>query len=338
MVIHSKWMQAAGAAFACLSMFALTGCSAPEKPAESGETKPDATASTGPKPKIAVSIPTATHGWTAGIVYWAEKTAKDLAGDADITVVAAESPQDQATKLETMATQGYDALVVLSFEPAQVTPVIKANRDSFGYIVSVDRGLTEPIADVWLRGDNKEFGKLAGEFMAEKLGGKGNILVFRGIPSPIDNDRVEGFQGVMKNYPDIKILDMQHGDWNRDKAFTVAQNLLVKHPKVDAIWASDDDMALGIEKALQGAGRDKDIWMVGGAGMKDVVKRIMDNDPLYPATVTYSPKMIADAIQRCVDDLKAGKKSTGTQEDVVLPIEIVVPENAEKHYFPDSKY
>ncbi|MDI9635124.1 ABC transporter substrate-binding protein [Kamptonema cortianum] len=290
------------------------------------------------KPKIAISIPTATHGWTAGIVYWANEAAKEFASDADFTIVTAESGEDQGKKLETLAAQGFDGLVVLSFEPSLVTPVIKGNRDSFGYIVSVDRGLTEPIADVWLRGDNKEFGKKAAEFMASRMPNGGNILVFRGIASPIDNDRVEGFQGVMKNHPNIKILDMQHGNWDRDTAYKLAQNLLVKYPKVDAIWASDDDMALGIEKALKEAGRDKGMWMLGGAGMKDVVKRVMDGDSMFPGNVTYSPRMIYDAVQKCVEDLKAGKKPGSTQVDIVLPIEVITPDNAKDYYYPDAAY
>jgi len=320
---------------AALAGLAMVGCNPPE-PAAGGAGTTTPTASD-KKVKIAVSIPTATHGWTAGVVYWANETAKELGGEAEITVVTSETASDQAKKLETIATQGYDALVILSFEPDVVTPIVKANRDSFGYIVSVDRGLTEPIADVWMRGDNKKFGSEAATFMAEKLGGKGSILVFRGIAGPVDDDRVAGFQDVMKGFPDIKILDMQHGDWSRDKSFSVAQNLLVKHAKVDAIWAADDDMALGVEKALQEAGR-KGVWMVGGGGMKDVVKRVMDGDELFPATVTYSPKMIADAIKRCVADLKAGKKSGSAQVDEVLPVDLVKPDTAKDHYFPDAAY
>jgi len=319
---------------AALAGLAMVACNPPTP--DTGGTTPEP-ATTAKKPKIAVSIPTATHGWTAGVVYWANETAKELGGDADITVVTSETASDQAKKLETLATQGYDALVILSFEPDVVTPIVKANRDSFGYIVSVDRGLTDPIADVWMRGDNKKFGSEAATFMAEKLGGKGSILVFRGIAGPVDDDRVAGFQDVMKGFPDIKILDMQHGDWSRDKSFTLAQNLLVKHAKVDAIWAADDDMALGVEKALQEAGR-KGVWMVGGGGMKDVIKRVMDGDEMYPATVTYSPKMIADAIKRCVADLKAGKTKGTTQVDEVLPVELVKPDNAKDHYFPEAAY
>jgi ribose transport system substrate-binding protein len=318
----------------------IVGCGPTAEPAPGD--KPEPTASTsgetepGKKFKIAVSIPTATHGWTAGVVDWANKTKEKLKDEAEITIFASESVADQATKLGTMATQGYDALVILSFDPAAVTPAVKTNRESFGYVVSVDRGLAEPVADVWMRGDNLKFGTEAATFMAEKLGGGGNILVLRGMAGPVDEDRVKGFQEVLNRFPGIKVLDMQPGEWNQDKAMTVTKNMLIKHKNVQAIWAADDDMALGAEKAVQQSGQS--IWIVGGGGSKVVVERVMKNDPVFPATVTYSPKMIELAIQRCLNDLKAGKKPSGTQIDEVLPVELVTPANAKDHHYPDSVY
>lgn len=324
------------AAMAGLAVWGLSACNPPEPQGTTGSTG-TSTSNTNSKPKIAVSIPTATHGWTAGVVYWANQAAKDFADQADIEVVTSETASDQAKKLETIASQGYDSLVILSFEPDVVTPVVKANRNSFGYIVSVDRGLTDPIADVWLRGDNVEFGKVAAQFMAEKLGGKGNILVFRGIAGPVDDDRVKGFTEEIAKSPGIKILDMPHGDWNRDKSFSVAQNMLTKFPKIDAIWAADDDMAMGIQRALQEANRTN-IWLVGGGGMKDVVDLVQKGDPMFPATVTYSPRMIYDGIKRAVEDLAAGKKPGGEQVNEIQPVELVTPKNAKDHYFPESTY
>lgn len=338
MRLMKGWILAGLAAMTAMTM---VGCNPPAG-SEGGDTPPKTDGGTASgagiaKPKIAVVIPTATHGWTGGVVYWAEKTAKDMAGDADIQVFASDSPDKQAGDLANIATQGFDGLVILSFDPTAVTPAVKTSKDSFTYIVSVDRGLSEPIADVWLRGDNEKFGAEAATFMAEKLANKGKILVLRGIAGPVDEDRVKGFKSVMDGIKDVQILDMQPAKWSQDEAFKVTQNLLLKFKEVDAIWAADDDMAIGAAKALAEAGRTN-VWMVGGGGSKDVIKKVMDGDEMFPATVTYSPKMIAMAIERCVKDLKDGKKSTGTQVDEVLPVELVKPENAKDHYYPESVY
>jgi ABC-type sugar transport system, periplasmic component len=120
----------------------------------------------------------------------------------------------------------------------------------------------------------------------------------------------------------------------------VTQAMLLKHPKVDAIWAADDDMALGAEQALREAGRTR-VWLVGGGGMKDVVKRVMERDPAFPATVTYPPSMVATGMFLAYSALRDGKareKSAFMPRHLLIDVELVTPGNAERYYFPDSVY
>lgn len=330
-----KWLFATMA----LLGLALAGCGSGDKAPEgtTGSTGSAASGgSTDKKLKIAVSIPAGDHGWTAGIVWWANKMKADHP-EVDMEVQTSADGTKQADAVQTMLLKQPDGLVVLSFEPAPVTPQVKKAKDAGVYVVSVDRGLTEPIADVWVRGDNSKFGEMAADYMGEKLNGKGNILALEGMTNDVNTARVEAFKKeIAAKYPGIKVLDWGKGDWNREKAYQVVKTELLKFPQVDAMWSSDDDMSLGAEKAIKEAGRN--FWMLGGGGMKDVVKKIMDKDPMYPATITYSPKMIADAIERCIADLKAGKKPGTTQEDQVIPVEVVTPENAKDFYFEDSDY
>src|SRR5690606_19557565 len=128
--------------------------------------------------------------------------------------------------------------VVLPFDSDTPLPAIKRAKRQGIYVVSVDRGLREPVADVYLAGDNRAFGRKAAEFMAEKLGGKGNIVILEGMPVEINTERVEGFREAMSKHPEIKILDSQPGNWNRQDAVRVMQGFLAKYPKIDAVWAS----------------------------------------------------------------------------------------------------
>ncbi|MBX3110410.1 MAG: substrate-binding domain-containing protein [Fimbriimonadaceae bacterium] len=331
MKVNFAWFAAASLAVA------LAGCNAPEAPkTEPGAKAPDATASTGKKYKIGVSIPAADHGWTSGVVYWANQAKKDLAADADVTVVTAKGPEEQVKQLETLATQGMDAIVFLATETDPVTPAVKKLKDQGIFLVSVDRGVKTPV-DIFLQGDNKEFGKISAEYIVKKLGGKGKILVYRGIPSTVDTDRVDAANAVFKANPGIEVLAELPGKWDRQEAYKVTQTALLKFPQIDAIWASDDDMALGIEKALKEANR-ANIWMLGGAGMKDVVKRIMDKDPAIPADTTYPPKMIYQGVDECVKALKAGTKPGGAEQKVTIKCELITPENADQFYYPDSPF
>lgn len=292
--------------------------------------------------KIGISIPAADHSWTGGVKYWADDEAKKHP-EVEFDIQTADTADKQITQLQAMATKHVDAVVVLAMESATLTPIAKKLKEQGIFIVNVDRGFTDPaIADIFVAGDNKKFGEMSAEFMGKKLNGKGNILVLEGITCTVNTDRVTTFNSVLKaKYPGVHVLASQGADWNQQKAQDKMTTMLTTYKQVDAIWAQDDDMALGVEKALKAAGRDKGIWILGGAGMKDIVKRVMDNDPLFPADVTYPPGMIADGIKACVEALTATKKEdlkTFKHQDKIIEIKLIEPANAKDFYFKDSAY
>ena len=293
-----------------------------------------------PKPHIGVSIPAATHGWTGGVVYWANRTKKELEQQypgLKITIKTASSAAEQANQVQDLHTANrIDTLVILPFESPPLTQPVAQVKSKGVYVTVVDRGLSDTSAqDAYVAGDNPGFGKVSGEYMAKALGGKGNIVVLRGIPTVIDNQRVDAFMAVMKNHPGIKVLDAKHGNWNRDDAFKVTQDLLTRFKHIDAVWASDDDMAVGVQKAIDQARRTDVKLVLGGAGSKEYIKKVMDGDRMVPADVTYSPSMIADAMK-----LTAGARIKGEKlpASTIIPSVLVTQENAKQFYFPDSPF
>ena len=129
--------------------------------------------------------------------------------------------------------------------------------------------------------------------------------------------------------------------WNREKGLQVMENFLTKFPKIDAVWAQDDDILLGAAQAIKEAGRDKEMWIFGGAGMKDVVKMVMDKSPLVPADITYPPSMIAAGIHECVSALRDGNRDKIMEfmpRHLMMDVELITPENAKRFYFPESVY
>jgi ribose transport system substrate-binding protein len=289
---------------------------------------------------MGVSIPAATHGWTGGVVYWANRTKKELEKEIpglSVVVKTAGSATEQANQVQDLATVSkIDTLVILPFESAPLTQPVAQVKNKGVFVTVVDRGLTDPAAqNAYVAGDNPGFGKVAGEYMAQALNGKGNVVVLRGIPTVIDNERVDAFNAVMKNHAGMKVLDAKHGNWNRDDAFKVMQDYLTRFKQIDAVWASDDDMAVGVQKAIAQAKR-KDVKLVlGGAGSKDYVKKVMDGDKLVTADVTYSPSMIADAMRLTA---RARAKGEAPPEKTIIPSVLVTRENAKKYYFPDSPF
>ncbi len=289
--------------------------------------------------KVGVSIPAADHGWTAGLKYWAVQATKDYP-EIEWIVQDAKEPGEQISALENMEAQGVDAVVVVATESVPLTPIAEKLHNAGILIVNVSGGFAKPVADVFIEGDNKAFGRKSAEFMARKLGGKGKIAILEGIPMSVNTDRVTAAMEVFKANPGIQVVARDTGMWNREKAEKVMENMLVQNPHIDAVWAADDDMALGAEAALKAANRDKNIWILGGGGMKDIVKRVMDKDPLYPGDITYPPSMIGFGIQTAAGMLHAGKDNAKryVPRHVVMDLDLVTPDNAKDFYFPDSVY
>jgi ribose transport system substrate-binding protein len=312
------------------------------------------------KPHIGVSIPAATHGWPAGVGWWAEQTMKQYP-DVDWEFQRAANASEQASQIDAMVQKGINGLVVLPFDSDTPLPSIKKAKAQGVYIVSIDRGLREPVADLYLAGDNKSFGTKSAQYIVDKLGGKGNIVILRGMPVEIDTERYEAAMKVFKEHPGIKVLGAQPGNWNKQDAHAVMQNFLTQFDHIDAVWASDDDMALGCEQAIREAGRTNEMWLFGGAGMKEIVKKVMDKDPQFPADITYPPAMIAAGIDLAVAGLKDGNEKAiydkipahlkinkdellsapatdGKQRSIKLDLQLITPDNAKEFYFKDSVY
>src|ERR1700733_7616755 len=156
------------------------------------------------KKTIVVSIPAADHGWTSGVVYHAQAAAKEInAAFPGVEVIVKTSPSAaaQVSALEDLsAGHKLDALVILPYSSEELTTPVKAVKDAGAFITVVDRGLNDPtIQDLYVAGDNIAVGKTAAKFLVDKLGGKGDLVVLRGIPTVIDDERIKGFQDGIKD-------------------------------------------------------------------------------------------------------------------------------------------
>lgn len=294
------------------------------------------------KVRIGVSVPAADHGWTAGISWWAQRAMK-LYPQIEWTFATAATPEKQVADIEDMMNKGVDGLVILATESAPLTDVAERAHKRGIHVTNVDRGFLRPVADIFIEGDNKAFGRTAAEFIAARLGGKGNIIILEGVPCTVNTDRVQAFMEVIRRHPGIKVLASQPAMWQRQKATEVTQNLLTRfsNQKIDAIWAADDDMALGAMQAVQEAGREKELFIFPGAGMKQVVKMVMDRHPLFPGNVTYSPSMIATGIHLSVAALRDGNRKAVSEfmpRHIMIDVELITPENAKEYYFPNAVY
>ncbi|WP_037077375.1 substrate-binding domain-containing protein [Neorhizobium vignae] len=291
------------------------------------------------KVTIGVSIPAADHGWTAGVVFHAERVAKLLMKEhPGLNVIVKTSPDaaSQANAVQDLAVQGLDALVILPSDPDPLVNAIQQVKDKGTFVALVDRAPSvndSTIRDLYVAGNNPALGQVAGEYI-KKTTPDAQVVVIRGLPIPIDQQRQDGFdKGIAGSK--VKILDRQFGNWSRDDAFKVMQDFLTKYPKIDVVWCQDDDMAVGVLEAISQAKRTDIKYVVGGAGSKDMVKKVMDGDKMIPVDVLYPPAMVATAMELTAGNFYDKVPVSGTY---ILDATLVTKENAKNFYFPDSPF
>jgi ribose transport system substrate-binding protein len=288
---------------------------------------------------IGVSVPTADHGWTGGVDFFAQQAVDRLSKaypNLKFVLATAADSTKQASDLEDMVTtRKIDALVILPGDPDAMTASIKKVKDAGKWVTVIDRQLSQPgIEDLYVAGDNTGLGATTAEYFKKALPNGGNIVVLRGLPIPIDKQRVDAFMDGLKG-TNIKVLDSQFANWNRDDGYKVMQDFLTKYPKIDAVWTQDDDTLVGALKAIKEAGRAKEMWSVGGAGMNQIVKMVEAGDASVPVDVSYNPNMVATAI-----DLTALHFAAGAQVDgkMIINSTLITKDNAKDFDYANTPF
>jgi ribose transport system substrate-binding protein len=288
---------------------------------------------------IGVSVPSADHGWTGGVDYFAQQTIASLGKtypNLKFVLATAGDPGKQASDLEDMlATRNIDALVILPGDPDALTSPILRVKKAGKFVTVVDRKLSRPgIEDLYVAGDNPGLGRTTGAYFLSRFPDGGNIVVLRGLPIPIDKERVDAFNQAIAGSK-IKVLASKFANWNRDDGFKVMQDFLSRFPKIDAVWTQDDDTAIGAIEAIKQAHRTGEMWVVGGAGMKQTIKQVMDGSKLVPIDVGYDPGMIGTAIALTALKFETGLPVRGS---FIVRSPLITQSNAAEYYHADSPY
>lgn len=291
------------------------------------------------KVTIGVSIPAADHGWTAGVVFHAERMAKLLMAQhpgLNVIVKTAPDPATQANSVQDLVTRGINALVILPSDPDPLVNAIKEVKNKNIFVALVDRAPStndNSVRDLYVAGNNPALGATAGEYI-KKNTPNAQVAVIRGLPIPIDQQRQDGFDKAIAG-SNVKVLAKQFGNWNRDDAFKVMQDYLTKFPKIDVVCCQDDDMAVGVLQAIDQAKRTDIQYVIAGAGSKDMVKKVMDGDKLIPVDVLYPPAMVATAMELTAANFYNQVPVRGSY---ILDATLVTKANAKDFYFPDSPF
>lgn len=286
----------------------------------------------GGAPRVALVLKTANNPFFIDMQKGAEDAAKKLG--VNLIVQAAEREVDvekQMQIIENLIQTKVAALCVTPSGSREIVPAIeKANRAGIPVVIvdtRVDpKAMSESSAKIasFIGSDNYEGGKLAGEFIAKKLGGKGKVAVLEGIPGHETGDsRLKGFREALKATPEIQIVASQTANWERDQGFNVFQNILQSHPDVQAVFACSDLMALGAVEAIAAAKKTGQITVIGFDASDEARKAVLSGT--MDATVAQSPsQMGALAVENAYHLIKGEP----VKDELVVPIQLITKENA----------
>jgi ribose transport system substrate-binding protein len=180
----------------------------------------------------------------------------------------------QFTQIDNFIAAGVDFIILNPGDPKAITPAIKKAQAAGIPVVAVDT--VAEGADAAVTTDNVQAGVIAGQYIADRLKGKGDIVIENGPQVSAVIDRVEGVKQVLAKYPGIKILsEDQDGKGSRDGGLAVAQGYLTRFPKIDAIFTINDPEAIGTALAAQQAGR-KEFFISSVDGSPDIEAALKD--------------------------------------------------------------
>jgi ribose transport system substrate-binding protein len=227
------------------------------------------------------------------------KSMQDIAESCGWQLVytdAAGSAAKQVADVDSMIAQGVDVIFLPPREEQPLLPAVMRAKQAGIPVFLIDRSVDPNVAKpgedyvTFIGSDFVDQGRRAAEWLVEATGGKGTIIELEGTTgSSPANDRKKGFDEVIAKHPDMKIVASQTGDFARDKGRTVMETLLQAHPDATAVYAHNDEMAIGAIQALEAAGRKpgQDITVVSIDGTRDALQAIIDGK--MGATVESSP-------------------------------------------------
>ena len=213
-------------------------------------------------------------------------------------------------------TSGTDAVIVNPTDSDAVVPAVEALNNADIPVIAVDRSSNGGDVASFISSDNVAGGKQAADELAKAIGEEGEVLVLQGIAgSSASRDRGQGFKEGIANYPNIKVVGEQTANFDRTEGLNVATNLLQAYPNVKAIFAENDEMALGAIEAL-GDRAGKDVMVIGFDGTTDGLKAVKDGR--MHATIAQQPGELG---ARAVEE--AAKLLRDEDATAVVPVDVV---------------
>lgn len=277
--------------------------------------------------KIGVSLGSMGNPFFVALAKGAEAKAKEINPKVQVTALGFEYDLGkQVTQIDNFIASGVDMIMLNAADKDALAPAVKKAQAAGIVVVAVDVGSAG--VDATVQTDNVQAGSISCQYIVDKLGGKGNVIIENGPQVSAVVDRVNGCKAVFAKNPGIKVLsDDQDAKGSREGGLNVMQALLTRFPKVDAVFAINDPQAIGSDLAAKQLKRTG-IIITSVDGAPDI-EVALKGDTQVQASASQDPYKIAQIAVEIGYGVMNGKKPE--KQEVLLPSKLVTRDNVKDY-------
>ncbi|MGW8426827.1 ribose ABC transporter substrate-binding protein RbsB [Peribacillus simplex] len=296
-----------------LSLMVLAACSMDSGLTDDKKEKKDSMKDV----KVGVSISTLNNPFFVSLKDGIEKEAKEKG--MKVTVVdAQDDTAKQISGIEDLILQKVDVLLVNPTDSAAISSAVQSANEAGIPVITIDRSSDEGDIETFIASDNVAGGEMAAEYLVKELGDKAKVVELEGVSgASATRERGKGFHNIADKQLDV--LTSQTAEFDRTKGLNVMENILQGNKDIQAVFAHNDEMALGAIEAIKAAG--KDIIVVGFDGNDDALKAVENGE--LKATIAQQPALIGEEAVNAAEKILKGDKVDDT---ISVPLKLVTKE------------
>lgn len=259
-----------------------------------------------------------------------QDAARAIDPDARVTVVSSGYDLNTQTgQIDTFISAGVDIIVLNAADTAGIAPAVRRAKEAGIIVIAADVNADGGV-DATVTSNNYQAGTQAGEYIVERLGGQGNVVIINGPPVSAVIDRVRGAQDVFAQYLGINVLsDNQNAGGNREGGLRVMTDLLTAFDQIDAVFAINDPTGIGADLAIQQAGRAGEMFIVGVDGAPDAVVALNQAESDFVATPSQDPYEMARRAVEIGNRILGGE--TLPDELILIPTALITRDNVDEY-------
>lgn len=287
----------------------------------------------GEKYKVGILAPAVTHGWVAGVAYYAQARCEELSDTVEYKLLTSNNAEEMTNQIDELKTWGAQAVVAFPQWEGMEDP-IKGLIDAGVKVVNFD--IVIDVDGVYhVAGDNVDMGTQSAQYIVDKIGTTGKVVVLE-VPSSgsVSELRKKGFDEKIKEIaPDMEI-EYYSTKFTREDGLKDFSDILAANDKIDAVFSMDDETSIGVLQAISEAKRTDIKVVTGGGGCQEYFKMMPENQDIWIQSALYSPDMVKDAVDVAVALLKG----ESPDQEKIIPTTIVDRDNCADYLDEKSPY